>query len=219
MTSQLRRAVLADPLPLWLEAVAGIVAGAGVEVAGKASSVASTLRLLDRLQPDLLVMDTELGSGADDGLECLRQAHARHRLLRSIVLSARSHAADVSAALAAGASAYVVKNAHPEDLSTAIRQAFDVSLYFQHDDASSAPAPAPGAAAELTPREIEILALAAKGDSNATIAQRLWVTEQTVKFHLSNIYRKLQVSNRTEAARWAHLNGLMVERRPDLHVA
>jgi DNA-binding CsgD family transcriptional regulator len=62
---------------------------------------------------------------------------------------------------------------------------------------------------DLTRREVEILRLVAEGLSNAELARMLWVTEQTVKFHLSNIYRKLNVSNRTEASRWAQLNGLL----------
>jgi DNA-binding CsgD family transcriptional regulator len=65
----------------------------------------------------------------------------------------------------------------------------------------------------LTRRELEILRLVAEGDSNAELARMLWVTEQTVKFHLSNIYRKLDVSNRTEASRWAQVHGLL-EARP-----
>ena len=62
---------------------------------------------------------------------------------------------------------------------------------------------------DLTRRETEILRLAAEGHSNAQVAKLLWVTEQTVKFHLSNIYRKLEVANRTEASRWAHIHGLL----------
>ena len=61
----------------------------------------------------------------------------------------------------------------------------------------------------LTRRELEILRLVAEGHSNAQLARMLWVTEQTVKFHLSNIYRKLDVANRTEASRWAQLHGLL----------
>ena len=61
----------------------------------------------------------------------------------------------------------------------------------------------------LTKRELEILQLVAEGHSNGELARTLWVTEQTVKFHLSNIYRKLNVANRTEASRWAQLNGLL----------
>jgi DNA-binding CsgD family transcriptional regulator len=56
---------------------------------------------------------------------------------------------------------------------------------------------------------VEILRLVAEGHSNSALAKMLWVTEQTVKFHLANIYRKLDVANRTEASRWAHLNGVL----------
>jgi DNA-binding CsgD family transcriptional regulator len=63
----------------------------------------------------------------------------------------------------------------------------------------------------LTRRELEILALVAEGYSNGQMARKLWVTEQTVKFHLSNIYRKLDVANRTEAASWAHRHQLVAE--------
>ncbi len=62
---------------------------------------------------------------------------------------------------------------------------------------------------DLTRRELEILQLVAEGYSNSQLARMLWVTEQTVKFHLSNIYRKLDVANRTEASRWAQVNGLL----------
>ncbi len=62
---------------------------------------------------------------------------------------------------------------------------------------------------DLTRRELEILQFVAEGHSNTQLAKMLWVTEQTVKFHLSNVYRKLHVANRTEASRWAQLNGLL----------
>ena len=72
------------------------------------------------------------------------------------------------------------------------------------------------AAHELTKRELEILLLVADGSSNGQLAKKLWVTEQTVKFHLSNIYRKLEVANRTEASRWAHLNGLLASPQEEI---
>jgi DNA-binding NarL/FixJ family response regulator len=68
----------------------------------------------------------------------------------------------------------------------------------------------------LTTRELEILKLVAGGSTNVEIAQRLWVTEQTVKFHLSNIYRKLEVGNRTQASHYAHINGLVADEPPML---
>ena len=66
----------------------------------------------------------------------------------------------------------------------------------------------------LTARELEILGLVAEGASNSSIARQLWVTEQTVKFHLSNVYRKLGVANRTEASHRAHVNGLLDATQP-----
>ena len=71
---------------------------------------------------------------------------------------------------------------------------------------AAVPAPEP---CPLTNRELEILQAVAEGHTNARIGRSLWVTEQTVKFHLSNIYRKLDVTNRTEASRWAQMNGLL----------
>ncbi|MGH3084703.1 MAG: LuxR C-terminal-related transcriptional regulator, partial [Gaiellaceae bacterium] len=108
----------------------------------------------------------------------------------------------------------LVKTAHPDDVASAVRQAFDHSVFIPGAAAASAPTAAdapvrverPGG---LTPRELEILKLVAEGHSNAQLARMLWVTEQTVKFHLSNIYRKLDVANRTEASRWAQRNGLL----------
>ncbi len=66
----------------------------------------------------------------------------------------------------------------------------------------------------LTPRELQVLQLVASGASNGEIAQSLWVTEQTIKFHLSNVYRKLEVANRTEASHYAYVNGLVAAPQP-----
>jgi DNA-binding CsgD family transcriptional regulator len=77
--------------------------------------------------------------------------------------------------------------------------------------------PQPSSSADDSPglprRELEILRLVAEGHSNAQLARMLWVTEQTIKFHLSNIYRKLDVANRTEASRWAQVHGLLEARQ------
>jgi DNA-binding NarL/FixJ family response regulator len=126
----------------------------------------------------------------------------------------------VDAALAAGAVAYVVKTAHADDVAAAIRQSFEHSVYLAAGrPVASARPPARRAepsedTAGLTRRELEILRLVAEGHSNAHLARMLWVTEQTVKFHLSNIYRKLDVANRTEASRWAQVQGLLSAAEP-----
>ena len=212
-------AVLLDRQPLWLEAVELVLARIDVRVAGKATTPTQALGLVGAHRPDILVTGVTMPAGEIDGIECVLKARELVPGLRAVVLSAHTETEYIDRALDAGAVAYVVKSAHPDDLASAIRQAFQHSVYF----AGSRPAPAAAAwpppesseVAELTRREREILQLVAEGHSNATLAKMLWVTEQTVKFHLSNVYRKLDVANRTEAARWAQLNGLL----PDGHEA
>jgi DNA-binding NarL/FixJ family response regulator len=154
--------------------------------------------------------------GEIDGIECVREALRRNPALKAIVLSSHREPAYVDAALDAGAVAYVIKTAHPDDIASVVRQALSSSVYLapSRRTTSLAPVPVAGAAGELTKRELEILKLAAEGYSNSQLAKMLWVTEQTVKFHLSNIYRKLNVSNRTEAARWAQVNGILSDSQP-----
>jgi len=208
------QAVLLDPHPIWLDAIELVLQRVGVEVAGKTSVGSEAIQLVDRLAPDLLTVEIDPLPGELGGLDVLRQARTTHGGLRAIVLSTHHDTGHIDAALAAGASAYVLKTAHPDDVASAVRQAFDHSV-FMPGAVPTAPAPAAtqsarrGTPGGLTRRELEILKLVAEGHSNATLARMLWVTEQTVKFHLSNIYRKLDVSNRTEASRWAQLNGLL----------
>jgi DNA-binding NarL/FixJ family response regulator len=103
-----------------------------------------------------------------------------------------------------------VRSAQPEDLAAAIRIAFSGSVFVGASHGNGvAPLPGREPLGRLTSREREILQLVSEGHTNAELAHMLWVTEQTVKFHLSNIYRKLNVSNRTEASRWAQRAGLL----------
>jgi DNA-binding NarL/FixJ family response regulator len=209
--SEHRTAVLLDQHPLWLEAVEQVLHRIGVEVKGKATSPEHALALIEEHGPSLLVTGLEMGDGDLDGLETLELARERVPSLKVIVLSAHAEAQYVDAALAAGAEAYVLKTAHADDLASAIRQAFDHSIYLARSGNGKRPRTRESVeeAWGLTRRELEILTLVAEGHSNAQLARMLWVTEQTVKFHLSNIYRKLNVSNRTEASRWAQVHGLL----------
>ena len=123
------------------------------------------------------------------------------------------------AAFDAGAVAAVSRTSRREDIALAVRQAFEPSIYLAHAFVTSPARAQPdprGPGGELTKREREILQLVAEGYSNGRVARLLWVTEQTVKFHLSNIYRKLEVGNRTEASRWAQRNGLLSDIPTDL---
>ena len=213
MGGSTRTAVLLDRQPMWLEAVEGVLERANVHVVGKARDIATATALVADLKPNLLVAETMSDeAGAVIDFEFIRTAQEQAPGIKCVVVSADEGTKQIEAALAAGAVAYVLKSAHPDDLASAVRQAFEQSIYLAH---GSVGAPTPAAtssaaeAAELTNRERQILQLVAEGHSNAQLAKMLWVTEQTVKFHLSNVYRKINVSNRTEAARWAQLNGLL----------
>jgi DNA-binding NarL/FixJ family response regulator len=107
----------------------------------------------------------------------------------------------------AGINAAIAKSAHLASIGMLVREVVAGNIYHAFGVAPVEPEPA--AAAELTSREMEILQLVAAGMSNGRIAAQLWVTEQTVKFHLSNIYRKLGLANRTEASHYAHMHGLV----------
>ena len=204
-----RTAVLLDPHPLWLDALEQVLVHVGIETIGRLTSPSEALALTETARPQLLVLDPEARDPELDGLECLREARARVPALRAVALSASDQPQRIEAAFVAGATAYVVKTAHAADLAMAVRQVFEHSLYFGKDYlAGVGPAPAPEAG-ELTRRELEIIRLVAEGRSNKQVAAVLWVTEQTVKFHLANIFRKLDVSNRTEASRWAYAHGLL----------
>ena len=210
------QAVLLDPHPIWLDAVEIVLNRVGLEIVGKTTSGAGAIRLVEELKPQLLTLEVDPLPGEPDGFAVLRQSRAAVDDLRAIVLSRNHETRYIDAALAAGASAYIVKTAHPDDVASAVRQAFNHSVFMPGvpegapvEAAAVAAAPSGPAAHGLTRRELEILKLVAEGHSNAALARMLWVTEQTVKFHLSNVYRKLEVTNRTEASRWAQVNGIL----------
>jgi DNA-binding NarL/FixJ family response regulator len=197
---------------MWLDAVEQVLRRIDIHVVGKTTSTAEALSMVEKHSSDLLITELEGPPGDLSGLVLIERARAAQPGVRPIVLSMHTDPQEIDAALVAGASAYVVKTAHPEDLASAVRQAFSHSVYLADRRAAEPTAAekrkvddSPG----LTRRELEILRLVAEGHSNAQLARMLWVTEQTVKFHLSNIYRKLDVANRTEASRWAQRNGLL----------
>jgi DNA-binding NarL/FixJ family response regulator len=201
--------VILDPHPLWLDAVEQILGRIHVEVIAKTTTADEALDAVSSHDPDLLVAEIDDERPGSRLFDCIRQARGRRPALKVVVLSGDGTPDRIAQAFAAGAAAYVVKTAHPEDLCAAVRQAFEHSVYFPGTMPPAAPAPVEEDTAVLTRRELEILQLVAEGHSNAQVGRLLWVTEQTVKFHLSNIYRKLDVSNRTEASRWAQVRNLL----------
>ena len=211
-----KTAVLLDPHPLWLDAMQDLAADVGVQVLGRATNVEDAVALVGETRPDLLIASLDCSSQDEEGALGLRRAREAHPGMKAVVVGDRNDHQSIEAAFAAGASIYCVRTAERGDLAAAIRQAFEHSIHVAAKDYRGAPPLVPAyepqddtAAIELTRRELEILQLVAEGHSNSQLAKMLWVTEQTIKFHLSNIYRKLDVSNRTEASRWAQLHGIL----------
>jgi DNA-binding NarL/FixJ family response regulator len=213
-----RSAVILDRHPLWLDAMDKLVAGVGVEVVGRAIDGDEAVELVEEHRPDVFIAGIDPANS--EQVACVRRATQSHSGLKAVVVADNTEPEAINAAFAAGATVYCVKTARQEDLVSAIRQAFERSIYIatnggQEYSPGQTSVPSEPAAHDLTRRELEILCLVAEGHSNSQLARMLWVTEQTVKFHLSNIYRKLDVANRTEASRWAQLNGLLPTHREE----
>ncbi len=214
-TAAARSTLIFDRQPLWLSALEQVLERNGFAVVATAVMEPHALKLLREHQPSVLVFEPEACMSAPTRFieVALREVHG----LKMIAVSQAEDSASITECLSAGVFAYVLKSAHPEDISLAARQAIHQSIHFApgragtpHLAAVNSVQPASlDDGSELTRREREILALVAEGSSNGTVARKLWVTEQTVKFHLSNIYRKLGVSNRTAASRWAHDRGML----------
>jgi DNA-binding NarL/FixJ family response regulator len=128
-----------------------------------------------------------------------------------VLLTDDMDAGRLAEASAAGLDAAVARSAPPPSVGMLVRDVAAGRVYhaFERPRAGASASAGPAAASVLTSRELEILRLVAGGLPNGSIAKRLFVTEQTVKFHLSNVYRKLGLRNRTEASHYAHVHGLL----------
>jgi len=199
--------LVADDHPLMLDGIRKALSAAeDIEVVGQAGSGREALALAARTAPDLALLDLRMPQM--DGLACLQELKRLSPEIRVIILSAIADRRQIRAVLRLGADAYVVKSVNPVDLPSVVRQTMDGTMFSalaEEDGDDEAAARANG----LTDREIGILRALASGLSNQAIGRRLWVSEQTIKFHLRNIYRKLGLSNRTEAAHYAHEAGLI----------
>jgi DNA-binding NarL/FixJ family response regulator len=173
---------------------------AGFHVVGFIDGRRPAAATLAQARPDVVVVDDM----ADPALAPARLRDVREALPDAIglFLSARMDDDRLSAAFDAGARAVICKSVHPVSLGTLLREITDGNVVHRYEPRSRAGADD----CPLTSRELEILRYVAMGYTNSRIATALWVTEQTVKFHLSNIYRKLGVANRTEASRHAYLH-------------
>ncbi|HET9740145.1 MAG TPA: response regulator transcription factor [Solirubrobacteraceae bacterium] len=159
---------------------------------------------VSRQRPDVIVVDDGRGEGTLTDIRTVRAAAPAAKL---VLLTANMDAAWLAKASQAGIDAALAKTVSHASLGLLLREVASGNVF--HAFASSARDSAPEFVSTLTPREREILSLVAEGAANSHIARSLWVTEQTVKFHLSNIYRKLGVANRTQASHYAFLHGLI----------
>jgi DNA-binding NarL/FixJ family response regulator len=183
----------------------------GFDIVGSASSGLQVEPLVSRTRPDLVVLDIEMPGL--DGLSCLALLREHHPQVRVVVLSGNDERENIEKALRGGAVAFVNKSIAPPDLPAVLRQAIAGTLHFAAPSlprATVAQASRETRFAEarrktgLTERELEILEAVARGLSNREVGAELFLSDQTVKFHLQKIYRKLRVKNRTEATRLAH---------------
>jgi DNA-binding NarL/FixJ family response regulator len=176
---------------------------------------ASAQTIVASLAEVVLVDDMEQ---SDRVLHLIRELKAENERIAVIVLTLAMDPDWLDDIFDAGAVGAISKATHPGALTTLVRETVNghvvhVSKRLARTRVSRIHALAVEGCA-LTPRELEVLQLVASGSSNGEIAQALWVTEQTVKFHLSNVYRKLDVGNRTEASHYAHVNGLVGAAQP-----
>jgi DNA-binding NarL/FixJ family response regulator len=193
--------VLFDRYRLFVDALDAALRTAGVAVAGKATNETELLALIDSTAADLLLV----GLGAEDGpeaLEIIRRVGRRSPSLKAIVVS-RDGEGDPTEAFEAGATAFVARGATVDDIAFAIKQSFEHSIHFAPNRGAGERTTGTQGEFGLSPRELEILQLVAEGRASSDVARELWISEQTVKFHLSNIFRKLGVTNRTQASRRA----------------
>jgi DNA-binding NarL/FixJ family response regulator len=202
------RVLIADDHPLILAGIKRALEDDDqFEVVAEARIGSQVLPLVSQTKPDLALLDLRMPEM--DGLTCLDRIRKEHPKVKVVILSVSTDPEVVQTVLNHGAAAYVVKSVNPIDLSSALRQALEGTVFSAVGLPEKTAQEDAVKAAGLTDRETTILKALARGLSNEAIGKELWVAQQTVKFHLTNIYRKLDVKNRTEAARYAYEHGLI----------
>jgi DNA-binding NarL/FixJ family response regulator len=209
------RILIADDHPLFRMGMRALLSSMDdVEVVGEATRGQEALELATTLQPDVILMDLQMPDGG--GITATRQIMAASPHIHILVVTLFQDDDSVFAALRAGARGYVLKDTDEDEMVRAIRAVaggeaiFSPAIATRLIDFFAAPRPvAPKAVfPELTEREREILSLIAQGESNAEIAARLVLSLKTVRNHVSNIFSKLQVADRVQAAIRARAAGL-----------
>jgi len=199
------RVLLADDHAIVLEGLRALLDGeSDITVAAWTTDGTEVVKLVEQHKPDVVVLDLELTS--IKGTEVIAALRDRTAPPKVLVLTAYNDGESLRSALDAGADGLALKTESPQQTLTAIRQVHAGQLVFPQaarrwiDGRAGA-----GAPGELTPREREVWALVANGLTNPQIAERLGLSDNTVKFHVQHLFSKLGVKNRTEAAlKYAH---------------
>jgi DNA-binding NarL/FixJ family response regulator len=225
LKSSTRRVVIVADNSLIVEAIRiGFRKSGEFNLVGHADGRRTSAQTIVGAQPDVILLDDM--DRSERALELIRELTAEDETIRVIVLSVHTDPEWLQESFDAGATAVISKSAHPVALATLVRETLDCHIFHRPctpaGDQGTVSSAAGSDDLPLTGRELEILQLVASGSTNGEVARRLWVTEQTVKFHLRNIYRKLDVANRTQASHFAYVNGLVRSRvapQPELAVA
>jgi DNA-binding NarL/FixJ family response regulator len=201
------RVVLVDDHAVVRSGLAQLLDGAdGIEVVGQAGDGGEAVELVRRIRPDVVVMDLQMPGM--DGVEATRRIVEEELGAEVVVLTSYSDNTRIVAALDAGAVGYLLKDADPEDVLAGVRAVsrgespIDPKVARRLLTARATPA----GPAQLTPREVEVLSLVRSGLANKQIARRLGISERTVKAHLTSVFQRIGVVDRTQAALWAERN-------------
>jgi DNA-binding NarL/FixJ family response regulator len=189
----------------------------GIEPVATAADGMEAVALCDRYLPDVVLMDLRMPQL--DGVEATRQIRATHPQIEIVVLTTYADDASILGALQAGARGYLTKDAGAAEIARAVHAAaagqtlldpaVQQRLLAAATDGRPVPAPPPASLPdELTPREAEVLRLIATGLSNTEIADRLVISEATVKTHVNHVFAKIGARDRAQAVHYAYRQGL-----------
>jgi DNA-binding NarL/FixJ family response regulator len=219
MPTELIRVLLADDHAVVRKGIREFLTEPGdIEVVAEASDGEEAIRLIDRLRPDVAVLDIQMPKRS--GIDACRHVRAQHWPIGLLILTAYDDDPYVLAVLQAGANGYVLKTADADDIIQAVRDVHEGKSALDPVIARKLMAQLAGRADNkpietLTPREMDVLKLAARGCTNKAIGAQLHVSDRTVQGHLANIFGKLHVATRTEAVMRAVSLGWLTPEEPN----
>jgi DNA-binding NarL/FixJ family response regulator len=201
------RVLAADDHPLALAGLRQLLGALdGIVLVGAAASGEEAVRLAAEHAPDVVLMDLEMPGM--DGIQATRELLARRPATAVVVLTSFSDRERILAALDAGAAGYLLKDVEPDELARAIHAAARGQSPLHPRAARELIDQRQELGPQLTAREEEVLTLLAHGLPNKLIARRLAISERTVKGHLTHVFERIGVTDRTQAALWARERGL-----------